>query len=60
MRSVYTYTKENSSKNRLEQKSPPIFIVGTHRDSVGGKELPDEKRKKMVGSIELYCKLQTF
>ena len=57
MRSVYTYTKENTSKskNRLEQKSPPIFIVGTHRDSVGGADLPDRERKKLVSNYAERC-----
>ncbi|XP_038060816.1 uncharacterized protein LOC119731681 [Patiria miniata] len=51
MRSIFTYTKENSSEKRLEQKSPPIFIVGTHRNSVGGVDLPDYERKQMIDKI---------
>ncbi|XP_022107279.1 probable serine/threonine-protein kinase roco8, partial [Acanthaster planci] len=51
MRSIFTYTKENSSKERLEQKSPPIFIVGTHRNSVGGDDLPDSERKQLIDKI---------
>ncbi|XP_038061116.1 probable serine/threonine-protein kinase roco8 [Patiria miniata] len=51
MQSMFTYTKENSSKDRLEQKSPPIFIVGTHRNSVGGENLPEKNRKGLVAEI---------
>ncbi|XP_038060814.1 uncharacterized protein LOC119731680 isoform X1 [Patiria miniata] len=51
MRSVYTYTKENPSQVRLDQKSPPIFLVGTHRNSVGGEDMPDKERKVLINDI---------
>ncbi|XP_022111632.1 probable serine/threonine-protein kinase roco8 [Acanthaster planci] len=51
MHSIFTYTKENPSKERSEQKSPPIFIVGTHRNSVGGDDLPDSERKQLIERI---------
>ncbi|XP_022096049.1 uncharacterized protein LOC110982143 isoform X2 [Acanthaster planci] len=50
MQSVYTYTKENASPHhvRLDQKSPPIFLVGTHRNSVGGEDISDQERKLLI------------
>ena len=60
MRSVYTYTKENPCENRLEQKSPPIFIVGTHRNDVGGKDLLDIDRKNLVRVSLSHILIETF
>ncbi|XP_038061113.1 probable serine/threonine-protein kinase pats1 [Patiria miniata] len=56
MQSIFTYTKENSSQD--VQKSPPIFIVGTNRNSVGGDDLPDNERKALIDEIFTRIRLE--
>ncbi|XP_038061122.1 uncharacterized protein LOC119731909 [Patiria miniata] len=51
MQSIYTYTKKNYSQKELKQNSPPIFIVGTHRNSVGGDDMPEDQRKTLIKKI---------
>lgn len=51
MRSIHAYTAENRS-NALDNTmlSPPIFVVGTHRASLGSDPV---EQSRMV-SFELY------
>ncbi|XP_072036012.1 probable serine/threonine-protein kinase pats1 isoform X2 [Amphiura filiformis] len=46
LRSIFTYTTPNQPKDKmLKQLSPPIFIVGTHRDAL---DTNPQTRQKMV------------
>ncbi|XP_038061121.1 uncharacterized protein LOC119731908 [Patiria miniata] len=51
MQSIFNYTKENCSQKELKQNSPPIFIVGTHRNSVGEKGISENQRKALIKEI---------
>ncbi|XP_071945435.1 probable serine/threonine-protein kinase pats1 [Antedon mediterranea] len=56
-RSIYSNTTENPIQSNQQQLSPPIFIVGTHRDSLPGNEeerqaLAEEKLKDVKKSLK--------
>ncbi|XP_033109051.1 probable serine/threonine-protein kinase pats1 [Anneissia japonica] len=38
LQSIYSHTTENPTVREQEQSSPPVYIVGTHKDMLPGNE----------------------
>ncbi|XP_071946533.1 uncharacterized protein [Antedon mediterranea] len=57
LRSIYSHTTENASVSKQRQLSPPVFIVGTHRESLPGnaqqrQALAEEKLAEVKKSLK--------
>ena len=62
MQSIYAYaiTNEQIPDESRPQLSPPIFIVGTHRESLDIDPDPQQRRRKVSIMYIISDKLKTF
>ncbi|XP_072028049.1 probable serine/threonine-protein kinase pats1 [Amphiura filiformis] len=61
MRSIYTFVIPNKEKDDMEQLSPPIFIIGTHKNDLhNDSQMRDKLVKGKMTTIQDFVAKQCY